>query len=1486
MKKTLLLFKFLSPAIASVLLSSACPAGAQSLWSATNNVSVNTNWSNAANWSPSGVPGATSNVLFSDRGATTTPGIINNVVDVNTTIQQLSYRQTNGVHNTLILPGVTLTISNVVAATNLLAGTENTADPTTLMVTNTISGPGGTLTISGTNAASLIVVRQITSSAAGSHLEVLDMSGLDRFNATVSNLWVGVFPGTGTTRPQGQFLLAKTNVISVLAAGTKTTPSIDVGDTGSSPDAGNVLALGITNDISADTIVIGNQRSGASLIFNPAFTNGGTPSLCLRGYSNPRVATFNISDNSSATANIGSVSTGLVDFSGGTVDAMINSMTLGYGQPITGTGAGTTKGTLTMTAGTLNVNTLQVAVQNNTGVTAANTGTVNVNGGTLIVNTSLILASYGGTGGLSTGTLNITNGTVQATNIVAGGGTSTINLSGGTLIVTNTIGTLAAPLSALNVNNGATLQFSVNAGLTPVETTSFSSDSSGVIKISSLPSIASYAAQFPLITYQGGSGSGVTFSLASLPGTFTGFVSNDNSSTIWLVITNGPSLANITWGGGVNDLWDTASLNWTNNGSATKYQDLDVVNFNDSAQASTVNVTATFTPSGWTVTNNSVNYTFTGAGSITGSGGLIKNGSASVMLTETGGDSFRGGVQVNAGTVVLDDANSTISGGLTIASGATAQIGNHDANGILPFGALDDEGTLIFSRTDNVLVGLPIAGAGALTQNGSGILTLSVSNAYTGNTTVTAGTLALTNAGSIASSAQINVTGGTLDVSGVSGITTLTSLNLANAGLTVKAGYPQTNLFVNSLTLGGSGNVINVSSLPVIASYPTALTLLQSAGTISGFNLSVGTLPAGYTGGVALSGDSTAVVLTLTSGPVGLRSSVTWSGEDALKNGNTNWSDNLNWQLPGAPIPTDSVIFNNSGAVGSSDLSSPGGGATALTPGAFNNFVDRNFTIASLDYTNNEGSYQNTGIATGATLTITNAFTVGAVDSASTAQQQYVNLAGTDATLDVTNAASNLEIWIGASGNVTSEANLDLSALDNFTANISRLTVGACAVNNAVNRPAGILYLAKTNTITCSFQATSIETGTTTGNSGIVVGDANQNAGPTSTIYLGQVNIISADSIGIARQKSIADILFNPIYINVAPFPSVTFKGFSSALVSNFDVGDGVGNTGTTAGDGDLNLLGGFVTAAVGTMNIGSGSSGTSGTGTTSGSMEFDAGTITANTVNIGFQPVTGSKAGVGTVSVNTNTTLGAGAVLVVNGNLNLGVDAAGAGAGATVGTLNINGGTVQAGNILVGTNGAQSVINLNAGSLIITGIGGTPAAPISSLNFSPGTTLEVDVNGGADVTNIVAASLGIGGAITLQIGALGDVVTGITYPLISYTGSDPYSSLNLVLPSGYAGSLVDDSSSGIIGLTLTTVAPTNPPRITAISVSGTTLNISATNGVDGGRYVLLGTTNVAKPLSQWTPLLTNNFNGSGDLNLSTNIINPAVPQQFFILSQ
>jgi hypothetical protein len=73
-------------------------------------------------------------------------------------------------------------------------------------------------------------------------------------------------------------------------------------------------------------------------------------------------------------------------------------------------------------------------------------------------------------------------------------------------------------------------------------------------------------------------------------------------------------------------------------------------------------------------------------------------------------------------------------------------------------------------------------------------------------------------------------------------------------------------------------------------------------------------------------------------------------------------------------------------------------------------------------------------------------------------------------------------------------------------------------------------------------------------------------------------------------------------------------------------------------------------------------------------------------------------------------------------------------------------------------------------------------------------------------------------------------------------------------------------------------------PHITGISLSGTTLTLTATNGHIGGRFTLMGSTNLFLPLNQWTPILTNAFDGSGNLNLSTNIINPNNPLEFYLL--
>ncbi len=1404
------------------------------IWSGADLVSGNTNWSDGLNWT-GGTP-AGNDLRFYDPGADATVSNINNIVDGNLTILSLRYGNTNNYHTTWIKPGVTLTVSNNAAANLMFVGTlaDNGAGE---IVNATVTGAGGRLMVISTNVASTMVVQQ-GSGSSGAHLAVLDLSGLDNFNLTAGRLLPGGLPLSNTSPNNNAsnhltslLILAKTNLISL--NGT-TTPTLNIGDAVSNGGSGdpNNVQLGQTNGLFIDTIAVGHSKSYGNLLFNPSLA-GGNPSVYLRGRgATNRVAALAIGDNSVQTTS-GSPCSGIVDLSLGTVDAQVNTCYVGRGQ--NGTGTGTATGALTIGAGVFNVNTLYAGYVNINTAVGKVTGTVNVTNGTLVVITNFILGYNPGAASANpAATLNISNGVVLANNITSTNGnvTSAINMTGGTLVVSNTAGTPGFPIGTLNLG-GATLQIPAGKTVANVVVSSLTlADDASVINVSAVPVLFGYPSQFPLISYA--SFSGGSMSLGTLPGTFKGYVSNDLTSVVWLVVTNGPSTAKADqWGGGVNNLWNTTTLNWTNAGVAVAYVENDSVNFDDLGKTSTVNLTATRMPLGLNVTNNVLNYTFNGVGSLTGPVGLNKQGSASLALAETGGDNFSGGIVVGGGTVILDDANGAISGGAGITNGATLQIGNNDTNGALPAGVVDDQGTLAFSRSDNVLLATSFGGGGGLTQNGNGTLTLSSPVSYTGNTIIGKGTLALTNAVSLSNSVSVLVSNGTFDVSGLVGQTAvLNSLTVTNAAFNVALSGLQAPIsVVSSLNADGiisASNKINVLALPILASYPVTFTVIQSAGinlAAGNFNFAVGSLPAGYAGSISESPDNTAVLLTVTSGPIGIRPNVIWSGADGL-NLNTNWSDRLNWFLPGVPTPVDNLIFNNTAAVSASVLSTLGGGAGALSaPENFNNIVDANFTVSTVTFTNLT-TYHNTEIVSGATLSITNTLTIGAINTGNPVQKGYVNIYGAGGTLSVVNSNASVQVWNGdgAAASTTtgvsgSQAILDMSGLDNYNCTVAQIAVGATAAN-AINYVSGILYLAKTNNITTTFQTTTTDTSGNQANAGITVGDSIFNSGLPSFLYLGQANTINADTIAIGRQKTSATLQFNPIYPNVAPYPTVTFQGYSSSAVGLFEVGGGAFNTGTTTLTADANLTGGIVNAKISTLSVGYASTATSGAGTTTGTLEFDAGNISASTVNIGFHSVSSaSKVGKGTITIGTNPSIVTNATLSVSGNLNLAVNV---NSPSTAGTVDINGGVLQANAIVAGANGAVSTLTLeNSGTLVVTNFAGSPAAPINTLNLNGG-TLQLNVNGSALVTNIVAITINAGGATTLNIGAIVNGLGLTTFPLISYTGSDPYSSITLgTLPAGFAGTLVDNAANSRIDLSLTTT----PTALAWVGAVGATLN-------------------------------------------------------------
>jgi len=161
------------------------------------------------------------------------------------------------------------------------------------------------------------------------------------------------------------------------------------------------------------------------------------------------------------------------------------------------------------------------------------------------------------------------------------------------------------------------------------------------------------------------------------------------------------------------------------------------------------------------------------AGAISGSGTLTQNSSATGTTTLTGDNSYTGATTVQQGTLQLGDGGT--SGGLAAGSGGT----------------IDTGATLAFNRSNLLTVANTLGGDGNVVQRGSGTTLIVGTNAYTGGTTVEAGTLNATNASALGTGAATVNSGAALLLSFTNG----TFANaIANAGL---------------LDVTGAGNTLN-----------------------------------------------------------------------------------------------------------------------------------------------------------------------------------------------------------------------------------------------------------------------------------------------------------------------------------------------------------------------------------------------------------------------------------------------------------------------------------------------------------------------------------------------------------------------------------------------------------------------------------------------------------------------------------------------------
>ncbi|MCX6873870.1 MAG: autotransporter-associated beta strand repeat-containing protein [Verrucomicrobia bacterium] len=213
-------------------------------------------------------------------------------------------------------------------------------------------------------------------------------------------------------------------------------------------------------------------------------------------------------------------------------------------------------------------------------------------------------------------------------------------------------------------------------------------------------------------------------------------------------------------------------------------------------------ITGNLVDNGTLIFNRSNSVTF--AGLISGFGGLTKAGTGT--LTLTGANTYTGGTTISAGTLrpsggaaIPDTSPVTLSN----TAGAILNLfGTNETIGSLAGGGGSGGNVALGSATlttggDNsstTYAGI-ISGSGGLTKAGTGTLTLTGANAYTGNTTVSVGTLALANA-------YLNDTATLTIASG--GVLNLTHGNTDIVGTLVIAGVTQPNGLYGSTNTGGA----------------------------------------------------------------------------------------------------------------------------------------------------------------------------------------------------------------------------------------------------------------------------------------------------------------------------------------------------------------------------------------------------------------------------------------------------------------------------------------------------------------------------------------------------------------------------------------------------------------------------------------------------------------------------------------------------------
>ncbi|OHN85218.1 AIDA autotransporter [Salmonella enterica subsp. enterica serovar Newport] len=351
---------------------------------------------------------------------------------------------------------------------------------------------------------------------------------------------------------------------------------------------------------------------------------------------------------------------------------------------------------------------------------------------------------------------------------------------------------------------------------------------------------------------------------------------------------------------------------------------------------------------------------------VTGEGQIVKSGSDELIVT--GDNNYSGGTTISGGTLTADHADSLGSGDI-------------DNSGVLKVG----EGEL-----ENIL-----SGSGSLVKTGTGELTLSGENYYTGGTTIDDGVLIADNAdslgtGAVANNGVLQVGEGELKntLSGTgslvkigTGELTLNGDNDYSGGTTITGG----TLIAASVNALGSGDIDNSGVLQV------------GEGELKNTLFGSGSLVKTGTGELTLSGDNTYSGGTTISGGTLIAANVNALGSGDIDNSGT-------------------LILDANGAFELANVTTHSGATTALAAGSTldaGQFTQEDGSTLSIDLgaATDDAVITADSVALGGTLNVTG---IGSVTDSWTPEAYTYTLIGSDSAIttdfdDLTVAGMNRE---------------------------------------------------------------------------------------------------------------------------------------------------------------------------------------------------------------------------------------------------------------------------------------------------------------------------------------------------------------------------------------------------------------------------------------------------------------------------------------------